>query len=385
MLSKSVMLQTMLFPFVLIVQLSLLRASMAEMEVRHDNPPPTPRSGSRPQLSDEQLDDANTKMSALHIEVQSRLRDFNLEGTSSSLQNLIELRTNVYGSDDWLARTLTLSRSELDLVLQADIVFRPAYVRAELARSGAMEAFGAGEYATAMKLLRESLALLSRILGEGSFHYAVTAECYGLVQLRVANATGKREHLQTAVQYFDKAAKTYGRLLTANDPGYAGAVDSCGLVALALGDYAKAKNLFNEALHIRRSLLGPMSTDTAISLQHLAMLYTKTNELPNAAQAIEDARAICEATDSQALSNECQAAKAHLLALQGDYVEAAELYATSINFVESSNSNEHPDLIDLLSQYGKVLRNLGRVADADRAETRSRRIKAKITTETTGH
>ena len=48
---------------------------------------------------------------------------------------------------------------------------------------------------------------------------------------------------------------------------------------MEMGDYAKAEPLYEEALEIRRKVLGREHPDTAISLNNLASLYQADGRL----------------------------------------------------------------------------------------------------------
>ena len=79
-----------------------------------------------------------------------------------------------------------------------------------------------------------------------------------------------------------------------NIPTRRSSLNNLAALYQAMGDYAKAEPLYQEALRIRQKVLGPEHPDTATSLNNLAELYQEMGEYAKAEPLYQEALRIRE-------------------------------------------------------------------------------------------
>jgi tetratricopeptide (TPR) repeat protein len=146
------------------------------------------------------------------------------------------------------------------------------------------------------------------------------------------------------------------------------------------GRFDEAETLFHRVKAFLQSSSDPESREEmAIVLSDLSDLYKLTNRYP---QALDFAR---RALDSvQTLPNpmpltviKITANAAAISELNGEFVEAADLYQRAIHTAEADFGTDHPLLGDILTLYGKFLRRTGHARAAAKVEKRTAVILAK--------
>ena len=134
----------------------------------------------------------------------------------------------------------------------------------------------------------------------------------------------------------------------------------------ALGSYAAARPLYEQALAISEKALGPEHPNTAASLNSLASLLQDQGDLAGARPLYERALAICEKAlgpehrdTVQSLSN-----LALLLRDQGDFAGAQPLFARALAIREKTLGPEHLGTAQSLNNPALLLKDQGDLAGA---------------------
>ncbi len=144
--------------------------------------------------------------------------------------------------------------------------------------------------------------------------------------------------------------------------------------------YVEARSLLERALAIRESLYGPMHTDTAVSLNNLAMLLKDQGDLAEALPLYERALAIEEKVlgldhpeTAGSLNN-----LAMLLQAQGDFVGAQPLLERVLTIREKSFGPEHPNTARSVNNLAGLLMSQGNLAGAQLQNKRALAIREKV-------
>lgn len=162
---------------------------------------------------------------------------------------------------------------------------------------------------------------------------------------------------------------------------YASAIDLGGLIDLDLAQPAKALQPFQQALEIRKALLGPEDPFIAYSLNNVALAYTEMNELDLAFSAHQEAIRLRLQANSDRIGNSYSNLSSLLLRM-GRPNEAEETLArcpslrdfTDETFLSTGNPRFSGDMV-LLS---RIRRAQGRPAEALRLATKALSFRRKL-------
>ncbi len=135
--------------------------------------------------------------------------------------------------------------------------------------------------------------------------------------------------------------------------------DICQLISgiyLGRGDFTQALHFGQQALEIRRNVLGENTSKTAMTLHSLALAYLKSGDLENSRKYLTDSAAICKkiGVEAPALLN-----TQGLLALnQEEYSKAQDFFDRALDLC--SKSHREPSLlVNVLSNLGVTQEHLG--------------------------
>jgi tetratricopeptide (TPR) repeat protein len=128
---------------------------------------------------------------------------------------------------------------------------------------------------------------------------------------------------------------------------------------VALAAYAQARSLFERALAMMEEALGPEHPDTAMYLDHLALLLSDQRDFAAARPFYERALPIYEKAlgPEHPTTTVCLNNLAELLRVQGDYAAARPLHERVLAICEKSLGSEHRDT-------GRSLNNLALLLQA---------------------
>jgi CHAT domain-containing protein/tetratricopeptide (TPR) repeat protein len=188
-----------------------------------------------------------------------------------------------------------------------------------------------------------------------------------------AKQLGKSSELQDAGKYdealplSERALEIRERLLGAEHPDVAAAIDSLASIYIDRGEYVNAEPLCRRALAIREKSLGKDHPDTAESLNDLAVLYRMRGKYDEAEALQKRALEIYE----KALGRDHPTTGTNLntlagiYTLQGKYEEAEPLYKRALDIREKSLGKDDPDTATSLNNLAELYRVQGKYADAE--------------------
>ncbi|MCP3961609.1 MAG: serine/threonine protein kinase [bacterium] len=130
-----------------------------------------------------------------------------------------------------------------------------------------------------------------------------------------------------------------------------------GTASLKLGLYDQAMPLLEEALEMRRQILGAQHPVVGESLYHLAEILTLTGEYPRAEALLEEAVEIqrtASGDDNPKLARSLRQL-AWLLSVKGEYDEAESLNRKALAMQRRLLGEEHPEVASSLTELAAVL------------------------------
>ena len=259
-----------------------------------------------------------------------------------------------------------------------------------------------GDYAGAMALFEEALAVNEKTLGREHPALATTlsklARLYRFTGrnreaeplLKEALATNEktlgREHSDVAFSLINLAQLYHdtGRYAEA-EPLYKEALaifersdgDDPATIAFSLGNlarlyldtsrYAEAEPLYKEALAVNVKTLGREHSEVVFSLGSLARLYKETNRYAEAEPLLKEALSISEKTLGREHPNVgfFLGNLARLHCDTGHHAEAEPLFKEALSISERTLGPEHPNFAASLGSLGRLYLETGRYAEAE--------------------
>ncbi|HKS41048.1 MAG TPA: FxSxx-COOH system tetratricopeptide repeat protein [Blastocatellia bacterium] len=157
-------------------------------------------------------------------------------------------------------------------------------------------------------------------------------------------------------------------------------LNQIGLYLHARAEYTQAKKMFEQAIAISETALGPDHPDVAINLNNLGLVLRAQGDLEGAKALYERAITIGEATlgsnhpDVAARLNNL----GNVLRAQGDLAGAKALYERVIAIDEAAFGPDHPEVATDLNNLGLVLKAQGDLEGTKALYERALQIRQKF-------
>lgn len=260
-----------------------------------------------------------------------------------------------------------------------------------------------GDYARSEKLLRESLAMERRLMGDKHPELALALNNLGFVLWRkgdlleaestyrqalamqkellgerhpdVANTLNNlafviydRGDVRGALDTEGDALEIYRKLFPGDNPEVARAMNRLGYWLTETRDYASADRYLEESLAMRRRLFGPSHPEIASSLLHVGILQIATHKYQEA--LVSSRTAVTIYTSALSASNwktaVAESINGAALSGIGDYPEAEQRLVRGYGIL--SSDTDAPSMYRRLTQryLEELYRSWGRPADARR-------------------
>jgi len=190
-------------------------------------------------------------------------------------------------------------------------------------------------------------------------------------------ATGRYSEAEPLYQ---QALQLRKRLLGENHPAYATSLNNLAGIYKSTGQYSKAELLYQQALELRKRLLGENHADVVASLNNLALLYDEQGRYDEAEplylRSLEIAKGLLgENHPSVALIlNNLALLYYH----QGRYSEAEPLSQQAIELDKQFLGEENPDVATDLHNLGLIYRAQGRYNEAESLFLQSLELKQRV-------
>ena len=147
-----------------------------------------------------------------------------------------------------------------------------------------------------------------------------------------------------------------------------------------MGEYAKAEPLYQEALRIRKKVLGPEHPDTATSLNNLALLYLVMGEYAKAEPLLLEALRICRKVLGPEHPDTASSLKslAELYVVMGEYAKAEPLLLEALRIRQKVLGPDHPNTATSLDSLALLYLDMGEYAKAEPLYQEAFRIRQKV-------
>ena len=222
-----------------------------------------------------------------------------------------------------------------------------------------------GDYKRAEPLYRRALALREQAEGPAGEGLAVPLNNLAAFYL------GQGDHAR-AEPLFLRALSIFERAYGPEDPKLATALNNISQFYEAKNDYARAEEFARRSLAISEKALGPEHPDVAVTLNNLAAIRETRGDYDAAEQLFRRALAVrLKATGAEhpsyatGLSNLAFHYKS-----RGDFLRAGPLYEQALAISEKALGPDHPLVATVLDNTAQLLYERG---DTERAETLLRR------------
>ncbi|MDZ8024293.1 MAG: tetratricopeptide repeat protein [Nostoc sp. DedQUE11] len=190
-------------------------------------------------------------------------------------------------------------------------------------------------------------------------------------------ATGRYSEAEPLYQ---QALQLRKRLLGENHPAYATSLNNLAGIYKSTGQYSKAELLYQQALELRKRLLGENHADVVASLNNLALLYDEQGRYDEAEPLYLRSLEIAKSLLSE--NHPSFALILNNLALlyyhQGRYSEAEPLSQQAIELDKQFLGEENPDVATDLHNLGLIYRAQGRYNEAESLFLQSLEVKQRV-------
>jgi serine/threonine protein kinase len=251
-------------------------------------------------------------------------------------------------------------RSLLDLGatrVQKDLAAQPELQREMLTRLGRIyDRRGAPELA--LPLLYQAVALGRRTLGP-SRELALSLNDLGVAQRAMADWNAARATLEEALSMRRK-------VLGEADPDVAVTESELGRVLLDQLHLAEAEAHFRKALALRRKVLGPGDHETANSMSYLGLLLREKGDLAGAEALFRETLKVTRQTRGPLHPDVATSlANVALSVNERDPAAAEPMLREALSIGEASLGRDHPRNAQRLAYLASTLRSEGKLAEAE--------------------
>jgi CHAT domain-containing protein/tetratricopeptide (TPR) repeat protein len=211
-----------------------------------------------------------------------------------------------------------------------------------------------GKPREALGISREAADLLKEIFGAQSSEYAT-----GLNDL--AGVCSELGQLATALDLLKQSLDIQRQTIGEDQPAYALAVGNLGYQYLAMGDHVHAEPLLNQAAELRRKHAGEASAEYALCLNNLGELHRAKGDFNRAESELQHAIAIWRKTLGDD-DPSCATARSNLALVyqaRGEYDQSAALIDQALRATEKTQGKGHPDYALKLLTRATLLQQKG--------------------------
>ena len=173
---------------------------------------------------------------------------------------------------------------------------------------------------------------------------------------------------QEAEDLYQQALDMKKRLLGNQHPSLATGLNNLAALYVSQGRYQEAEPLYKEALEMRKRLLGNQHPDVASSLNNLALLYDNQGRYREAEDLYQQALQMIKRLQgnqhphlASSLTN-----LADLYRSQERYQKAEPLYKEALQMRKCLLGNQHPDVANSLNNLAVLYDNQGRYQEGER-------------------
>jgi eukaryotic-like serine/threonine-protein kinase len=270
-----------------------------------------------------------------------------------------------------------------------------------------------GDNPTALKLLKQALAIQERVLGPAHYEVAISLDNIGSALWYMGKYYEARPYYERALEVREKALgpkhpevagslnnlallsrylgepekslPLYERALSITEtafgpqhPGVAFSLTNLALLLSAIGEYEKPRAYYERALAINEKILGPDHFNVSFTLIALGTLHRENGQYGKAIFCFERALAIQEKKPEDRTSKVATLTElAQLHSENGNYEKALALYESALKAREKTSGPETSQVAPILAYMAKLYRDYGKYEAARDAYERAASIRER--------
>ncbi|MDX1902700.1 MAG: CHAT domain-containing tetratricopeptide repeat protein, partial [Thermonemataceae bacterium] len=201
------------------------------------------------------------------------------------------------------------------------------------------------------------------------YEFALTRMELGETMFAMSKFKAAEKNFTSAETNFKKANKT-------QDNYYAKLLTDFGLLYSALSNFEKSEQYLQQALELRKNLVGEQSTDYAVSLSNLAVLKNQMGYYTEAQNAVNKAIAIAEAVKTdQSILAIMYNNQAYFQQVVGQNQKALEIYEKALVMIDNEKSQRSPTFQRVATNKALLLQEMGKKEEALAIYEKAIRIK----------
>jgi len=211
-----------------------------------------------------------------------------------------------------------------------------------------------GQYARAMPLMVQAMAIRKKVLGEQHPDYATSLNNLALLYRKMGQ-------YDKSLPLSEQALSIRKKVLGEQHPDYATSLNNLAVLYRKMAQFDKSLLLVEQALAIRKKVLGEQHLDYAESLSNLAVLYDRTGHYDKALPLFEQALTIRKNAlgeqhpyYAESLSN-----LAFIYLKIGQYDKALSLFIQASIIRKNALGEQHPDYAESLSNLAVLYYQMG--------------------------
>ncbi len=164
-----------------------------------------------------------------------------------------------------------------------------------------------------------------------------------------------------AKEYYQQAHNIVQEILGPKHPTTAASLNNLGGILISLGDYQQAKGYFQQALDIVQEILGPNHPHTVRSLNNIGGVLKSMGNYPQAKEYFQKALTIRREIlgPRHPDTATCLNNLGGVLQAMGDYPQAQEYLQQTLDIVQEALGPNHPHTAASLNNLGSVLQAMG--------------------------
>jgi len=281
-------------------------------------------------------------------EMQEQRADF--AAARKARQEALAIRAKVEGKQHWRTDDARRALEHVGVLEKLSAEDRAALRKADDQNQQALALWRAGQYAPALPLYQQALAVRKKALGEAHPAYATSLN-------NLAILYQEQGDYAKALPLFQQALAVRKKALGEAHPDYGQSLNNLAVLYRTQRQYAKAMPLFQQALEVRKKALGEMHPDYAQGLNNLAVLYKDQGDYAKAIPLLQQGLEICKRALGEAHPDYATSLNnlAELYRVQGNYAKALPLYREAVQVTKKALGEAHPDyatsLISLAMLY----------------------------------
>lgn len=274
-------------------------------------------------------------------------------------QEVVAIRGRLQGQKHWRVAEVRVRLADVERLARMDRAQRGRVGQANRLNARALQLLRAERPREALPLAREALATRKELLGEAHPAHADSLNTLGYLHLKVGDYPRARELFERALQITKDAVGE-------DHPACATCLDYLAHLCLATGEYARARAPAERALHLRKRALGEGHAQYAEGLSTLAAVYRELGEYDRARQALEGAQILYQRLVGPAHPDSI--ANLHNLGSlyreMGEYARAREPLQRACELTKKVLGEGNPHYATSLASLADLHGNLGEYAQA---------------------